>query len=75
VDSFRQVGRVLKHNGKFAVINGADADGGWVWDRYIDGMHTYTSIELEQHLFAAGFSRIEINRRKEHHFISVIASK
>lgn len=75
VDSFRQVRRVLKHNGKFAVINGADADGGWVWDRYIDGMHTYTSIELEQYLFAAGFSRIEINRKKEYHFICAIAYK
>ena len=75
VDSFRQVRRVLKHNGKFVVINGADADGGWIWDRYIDGMHTYTSIELEQHLFSAGFSRIELNHKKEQHFICAIAYK
>lgn len=75
VDSFRQVYRVLKPNGKFIVINGADAEGGWIWDKYIDGMHTYTPSELRQYLESSGFKEVKVVRKKDLHFLCVIAYK
>lgn len=73
--SFKQVLRVLKDNGSFAIVNGADAEGGMVWDNYIDGMHTYTAAELEQHLKASGFAKIEIRRKRQNHYICIVAHK
>lgn len=74
-DSFLQVKRVLKLNGKFVVVNGADGEGGWVWDSYIDGMHTYTPTEIYHHLLVVGFKNIEIIREKNLHFVCAIAYK
>ncbi len=73
--SFSQVFRVLKPNGKFIIANGADAEGGWVWDEYIDEMHTYTPSELELYLLASGFKEIKIIRKKQLHFLCIIAKK
>ncbi len=73
--SFQQILRVLKSDGKFIIINGADAEGGWTWDKFIDGMHTYTPAELKHHLIASGFKDIEIIRKKDFHFVCIIAYK
>lgn len=73
--SFKQVLRVIKENGRFAIINGADAEGGMVWDKYIDDMHTYTASELEQLLISSGFARVEIIRNRAIHRLCVIAYK
>lgn len=73
--SFKEVLRVLKEDGLFYIINGADAEGGWVWDQYIEKMHTYTSLELETHLISSGFEDVEIIRNKDYHFLCVIAHK
>ena len=73
--SFKQVLRVMKENGRFAIINGADAEGGMVWDKFIDDMHTYTASELEQHLISSGFARVETIRNRESHSLCVIAYK
>lgn len=73
--SFKEVLRVLKEDGLFFIINGADAEGGWVWDRYIEDMHTYTPLELETHLISSGFENVEIIRKKDYHFLCVIAFK
>lgn len=73
--SFKQVLRVLKQNGTFIIVNGADAEGGWVWDKFIDGMHTYTPLELEIYLNKAGFVDIKCIRHHNKHYICVIAYK
>ena len=57
------------------IVNGADAEGGWVWDNYIEKMHTYTALELEMHLRASGFKNVSTIRKKENHFLCVIAYK
>lgn len=72
---FREVFRILQQNGKFVIVNGADAEGGWKWDKYIDGMHTYLPFELEILLRKTGFKRIKIFRKKEWHFLCVVACK
>jgi len=72
---FKQVYRVLKEKGTFAIINGADAEGGMVWDSYIDDMHTYSASELEKHLISSGFSSVEIIRNRAIHRLCVIAYK
>lgn len=72
---FKQVHRVLKEKGTFAIINGADAEGGMVWDSYIDDMHTYSASELEKHLISSGFSSVEIIRNRAIHRLCVIAYK
>lgn len=73
--SFREVLRVLKPKGKFSIINGADAEGGWTWDAYIDGMRTYKPFELEQILKQSGFDNIQILRKRDCHFVCIIAYK
>lgn len=72
--SFREVLRTLKPNGVFVIANGADADGGWTWDRFIKGMHTYSATEIQGLLSKVGFVNINVLRR-ENHFLCVIASK
>ena len=73
--SFKEVLRVLKHDGRLIIVNGADAEGGWVWDNYIEKMHTYTALELEMQLLASGFKNVSIIRKKVNHFLCVIAYK
>lgn len=72
--SFKEIFRTLKPNGIFIIANGADADGGWTWDKFIKGMHTYSSTEIQELLSKTGFVNIKILKR-ENHFLCVIASK
>ena len=73
--SFQEVFRILKPNGKFTIVNGADAEGGWTWDSYIDGMRTYTPSELEKILIQSGFNNVQILRKEDYHFVCIIAYK
>lgn len=73
--SLKEVHRILKQDGIFIIVNGADAEGGWTWDNYIEGMHTYTPIELEKHLINAGFQEVKVYRKREYNFLCVIAYK
>lgn len=72
--SLKEIFRTLKPNGIFVIANGADADGGWTWDRFVKGMHTYSATEIQGLLSKVGFVNINVLRR-ENHFLCVIASK
>jgi len=74
VDSFRQVRRVLRKDGRFLIVNEADGEGGGVeWDKIVEGMHTYTPQELEAHLRDAGFQKVDIIRDTKNHRLCVVA--
>ena len=75
-DSFRQVWRVLKPGGRFVIVNEADGEEkGIKWDKVVDGMHTYNSAELQEHLTNAGFADIEILHDPKRHRLCVTAHK
>ncbi len=73
--AFKEVHRVLKYGGRFVIVNGANADGKWTWDSYIDGMHTYSSSELECLLSNTGFKDVKIIKKAGYDFLGVIACK
>ena len=73
--AFKEVHRVLKHSGRFIIVNGANADGKWIWDAYIDGMHTYSSSELELLLTDTGFENIKIMKKAGCDFLGIVAYK
>ncbi len=76
-ECFREVRRVLKEGGRFAIV---DEDDGLTgnnakWEKLIEGMHTYTPDELRTHLVAAGFSDIAVHDDDKRHWLAVIAVK
>jgi len=76
VKSFRQVLRVLKEGGRFLIANEADGtDTSYVkWEKVVEGMHTYTTKEIEEALAMAGFCNIQTTRNRKGH-IRVTAAK
>lgn len=53
--SFAGVRRILSDGGTFLIVNEDDGLSGnnGKWEKIIDGMHTYTPVELKTHLTAA----------------------
>ena len=74
---FRQVARILKIGGYFMIVsesNGKDKATQWFKER-IDGMNTYTPIELEKTLKSAGFSEVRSEYHKSFAWTMVLAKK
>ena len=76
-ECFRGVHRILKENGRFAIVNEDDGLTGnnEKWEKMIEGMHTYTPDELRAHLTHAGFRDIAVHGDEQHHWLTVIATK
>ena len=75
-DSFRQVLRVLKPGGRFVIVNEADGEEQVIkWDKVVDGMHTYNSAELQEHLTNAGFADTDILHYQKKHRLCMTAYK
>ena len=62
-DCLKEVYRVLKQGGKFAIMVEV-VDGDSMWTNVVEGMTTYSPEELKKLLDDAGFTQTEIHRKK-----------
>ena len=62
-DNFKEVKRVLKDGGHFAVINDP-GDPDKHWEDMIPGMKAYTAQQIARFMENAGFTDIRISRSK-----------
>ena len=62
-ENFKEVHRVLKEGGHFAVINDP-GDPDKHWEDMIPGMTAYTAEQIAQFMEGAGFTDIRITRKK-----------
>ena len=64
VNSFREVGRVLKPGGTFLICNecGGDNPKDEKWTEKIDGMTIYTDAQLKAFLEQAGFGSVQTRK-------------
>lgn len=59
----KEVLRVLKHDGRFAImVEVVDSDS--MWTKVVEGMNAYTPEQLKTLLDEAGFINVEIHRKK-----------
>ena len=67
VDCFREVYRVTKTGGIFLICNEAtgDTDKNDKWTQLIDGMTIYRDAQLKTALREAGFTNIQIHKKKK----------
>ena len=74
---FAQVGKVLKSEGMFMIVNESDGTDrtSLKFEKIIDGMKCYTVEEIEDALKSAGFSKIKAAHHKTKPWITVIAKK
>ena len=76
-ESFRQVHRVLKPEGRFIIVNESDGlnprDQKWV--SMIDGMKLYNKEQLKNYLLEPGFSSVITRQDPKHHRLCLIADK
>lgn len=62
-ENFKEVGRILKSGGRFAVINDP-GDPNKSWEDVIPGMTGYTAEQIAEYMGNAGFSDIRISKKK-----------
>lgn len=63
--AFAEVARTLRPGGVFMICNEASDPDNQVWTSRIEGMTIYSAEQLSEMLSAAGFSNIEVHRRKK----------
>jgi len=76
-ETFKQVFRVVRPGGLFAVTNESDGEDkqSMKYQRMIDGMNLYTPERLSELMGSAGFTGMEIYRDDDRHWITVIGRK
>ena len=60
---FQEVKRVLKHGGQFAIMLEV-IEGDSVWTNVVEGMTVYSPEQLKDMLEQAGFSDVEVFKKK-----------
>ena len=76
-NTFKEVSRIIKPNGKFLIAQGTDGNhpDDEKWLNTVEGMSVYTAQELEKHLTDAGFTDINVFKKENDYILVVIAKK
>ena len=76
-ETFKEVSRVIKPDGRFMIAQGTDGNhpDDEKWLATVEGMSIYTSPELERYLLDAGFKSVESYIKENDYILVVIAQK
>ena len=76
-DTFKEVSRIIKTDGRFMIAQGTDGNhpDDEKWLSTVEGMSVYTSSELEKYLLDAGFSDVKSFKKENDYILVVIAKK
>lgn len=76
-NTFKEVSRIIKPNGRFMIAQGTDGNhpDDEKWLATVEGMHVYTAGELEKHLLDAGFKSVKCYKKENDYILVVIAQK
>lgn len=76
-ETFKEVSRVIKPNGRFMIAQGTDGNhpDDEKWLATVEGMSVYTAPELERYLLDADFKSVESYVKENDYILVVIAQK
>lgn len=76
-ETFKEVSRVIKTDGRFMIAQGTDGNhpDDEKWLATVEGMSVYTSPELERYLLDASFKSVESYVKENDYILVVIAQK
>lgn len=76
-NSFKEILRILKKDGKFMIAQGTDGNhpDDEKWLESVEGMKVYTADDLKKYLLNAGFSSVESFKKENDYILVVIAEK
>ena len=76
-ETFKEVSRIIKPNGRFMIAQGTDGthpdDEKWL--ATVEGMSVYNASQLKEYLLNAGFKSVEIFKKENDYILVVIAKK
>lgn len=76
-NTFKEVSRIIKPNGKFMIAQGTDGNhpDDEKWLATVEGMSVYTAPQLKKYLTNAGFSSAKSFKKENDYIMVVIAQK
>lgn len=76
-NTFKEVSRIIKQNGRFMIAQGTDGNhpDDEKWLNTIEGMRVYTAPHLEQYLLNAGFKNVNSYKKENDYILVVISQK
>ena len=79
-ETFKEVSRIIRPNGRFMIAQGTDGTDGThpddeKWLATVEGMSVYTAPELKKYLLNAGFKSVESFKKADDYILVVIAQK
>ena len=76
-ETFKEVSRIIKPEGKFMIAQGTDGNhpDDEKWLSTVEGMKVYTASEFEKYLLNAGFRSVKSFKKENDYILVVIAEK